>query len=144
MEQSQTFLPPILNNSCVSMSGSIGALGAIWSQALSGPVHRVNPNSLPSRDMGAPWWARFMGRKGSGSWTGKCGNDECVRPCIHIYSGWGVRALFEHTTATRRGCVNKTYSKNGTSQQNDAFILGRRKYNLWHIMWVCVCNHLRI
>lgn len=52
--QWQESLPPILNNSCVSMSSSIWALGTIWSQALSGPVHRAKPSSLP---VGA-WWPR--------------------------------------------------------------------------------------
>lgn len=54
VKEEQIFLPPILNNSCVSMSGSIWALGTIWNQALSGRSVLSNTASLPS----GAWWPR--------------------------------------------------------------------------------------
>jgi len=55
--------------------------GAEW------PVHTVKPSFPPSRGLVAPRWTRFMGRRGSGSWAGKCGNDERVWTCIFTGSG---------------------------------------------------------
>jgi len=80
------------------MSASIWAIGTIRSQALRGPFHTLKP----SRVLGPRGDLALWATEGSGSWAGKCGNDERVRSWV------GVRVLFEHTTCTQRYWVNKT------------------------------------